>query len=91
LATDTHGKTRVKAKTVDLLVPAEAEFVPPWHGYDLGHWPADLAEEAALATRSDYFKTGAKAAKRRRRDVGMNTPITEVKREPCGPRYEQDS
>src|SRR5262245_13846918 len=54
---------------------------PPWHGYELGHWPAELAAEAALATSSDYFETGAKAAKRRRRDVEMNTPITRLGKE----------
>jgi 4-hydroxy-3-polyprenylbenzoate decarboxylase len=64
---------------------------PPWHGYDLGHWPAALAEEAELATKSDYFRTGAKAARKRRRDVEMNTPITQVARASRGPRYEQDS
>jgi UbiD family decarboxylase len=64
---------------------------PPWHGYDLGHWPAELAGEAALATRSDYFKTGAKAARKRRRDIDMNTPITQAERTPRGPRFEQDS
>ena len=64
---------------------------PPWHGYDLGHWPAALAEEAALATKSDYFKTGAKAARKRRRDVEMNTPISQAERTPRGPRYEQDT
>jgi 4-hydroxy-3-polyprenylbenzoate decarboxylase len=61
---------------------------PPWHGYDLGYWPADLAAEAELATKSEYFKTGAKAAKGRRKDVDMNTPISRPGAE--GPRYEKD-
>jgi UbiD family decarboxylase len=61
---------------------------PPWHGYDLGYWPAELAEEAALATKSDYFKTSAKSAKARRRDVEMNTPISKAPGK--GPRFEQD-
>jgi 4-hydroxy-3-polyprenylbenzoate decarboxylase len=47
----------------------------PWHGYELGHWPPALAEEARRATMSDYFKTGAEAEKQRRSDVTMNTPI----------------
>ena len=51
---------------------------PPWHGYDLGYWPADLAQEAELAVKGEYFKTGAKAAKARRRDVDMNTPISRI-------------
>jgi 4-hydroxy-3-polyprenylbenzoate decarboxylase len=61
---------------------------PPWHGYDLGYWPAELAKEAALATKSDYFKTSAKSAKARRRDVEMNTPISKASGK--GPRFEQD-
>jgi 3-polyprenyl-4-hydroxybenzoate decarboxylase len=48
---------------------------PPWHGYDLGHWPPSLAEQAQRATDSDYFITGAEAAKRRRDDVPMNAPV----------------
>ena len=66
----------------------------PWHGYDLGYWPAELAAEAELAMKSQHFKTGAKAAKARRRDVEMNTPITKAPgkgpRLPRGPRFEQD-
>lgn len=62
---------------------------PPWHGYDLGYWPAELAEEAALATKSDYFKTSAKSAKARRSDVEMNTPISRAPGK--GPRFEQDN
>ncbi|HKA42059.1 MAG TPA: UbiD family decarboxylase [Burkholderiales bacterium] len=67
---------------------------PPWHGYDLGYWPPELATEAALATKSAYFKTGAKAAKSRRRDVNMNTPISRPEQEAKasrGPRFEQDT
>jgi 4-hydroxy-3-polyprenylbenzoate decarboxylase len=48
---------------------------PPWHGYDLGHWPASLEEQAQRAVKSDYFKTGEEAAKRRRDDVSMNDPV----------------
>ena len=47
----------------------------PWHGYELGHWPAALAREAKLATDGDYFKTGTEAEKQRRSDILMNTPI----------------
>jgi len=67
---------------------------PPWYGHDLGFWPAELAREAELAMKGEYFKTGAKAARMRRRDVAMNTPISKVPgkdgRLPRGPRYEQD-
>jgi UbiD family decarboxylase len=41
----------------------------PWHGYDLGHWPADLA------VRSEYFELGKNLANERRSDVAMNTPV----------------
>ena len=47
----------------------------PWHGYDLGHWPPTLAEQASRATAGDYFVTGEEAAKRRRDDVAMNEPV----------------
>jgi hypothetical protein len=67
---------------------------PPWFGHDLGYWPAELAREAELATKGEYFKTGAKAARLRRRDVAMNTPISRIPGRspgsPRGPRFEQD-
>jgi UbiD family decarboxylase len=47
----------------------------PWHGYDLGYWPPELALEAERATRSEYFLTGEEAANRRRNDVAMNSPV----------------
>ena len=49
---------------------------PPWHGYDLGHWPPELARQAEMATRSDYFELGKNLANERRSDVAMNTPVT---------------
>jgi UbiD family decarboxylase len=48
---------------------------PPWHGYDLGYWPADLARQAHMATDSDYFELGKNLANERRSDVAMNTPV----------------
>ena len=48
---------------------------PPWHGYDLGHWPKQLEQQARLATESDYFSFGANLANERRSDVAMNTPV----------------
>jgi UbiD family decarboxylase len=50
----------------------------PWHGYDLGHWPEELARQAKRATDGDYFLTGAEFALQRRNDVAMNTPLTEA-------------
>lgn len=48
----------------------------PWHGYDLGYWPAHLEEQAQRAVRGDYFVTGEEIAKQRRNDVDMNTPLS---------------
>ena len=48
---------------------------PPWHGYDLGLWPAELERQAAMAVKSDYFELGRNLANERRGDVAMNTPV----------------
>ena len=48
---------------------------PPWHGYDLGHWPQELERQAELAATSDYFELGKNLANERRSDVAMNTPV----------------
>ena len=32
----------------------------PWHGYSLGRWPEEQAEEARLATQGRYYETGEK-------------------------------
>lgn len=37
----------------------------PWHGYDLGDWAAEYAEEADLAMKGEHFQTGEKLAKGR--------------------------
>jgi UbiD family decarboxylase len=47
----------------------------PWHGYDLGHWPAELARQARVAAASDYFSLGRETGNQRRNDVEMNTAI----------------
>jgi 4-hydroxy-3-polyprenylbenzoate decarboxylase len=47
----------------------------PWHGYDLGHWPAALERQAQMAARSEYFALGEELARERRRDVSMNAPV----------------
>jgi UbiD family decarboxylase len=51
---------------------------PPWFGYSLGEWPRDLDEAAERAARGDYFVTGKQLAKRRRKDVRMNTEVRNV-------------
>jgi 4-hydroxy-3-polyprenylbenzoate decarboxylase len=52
---------------------------PPWHGYDLGYWPPELARQAEMAARSDYFELGRNLANERRGDVAMNTPVEKRK------------
>jgi 4-hydroxy-3-polyprenylbenzoate decarboxylase len=37
----------------------------PWFGYSLGQWDEELEEEARLALKGDYFKTGEKLKRRR--------------------------
>ena len=52
----------------------------PWHGYDLGHWPDELARQAAMAVASDYLRLGAELAQQRRADVAMNSPVEHAPR-----------
>ena len=47
----------------------------PWFGYSLGEWSEEFDRAAELAVKSDYFKTGELIAKRRRKDVKMNTEV----------------
>ena len=47
----------------------------PWHGYDLGVWPAHLERQANMATRSEYFDFADELVKQRRDDVAMNDPV----------------
>jgi 4-hydroxy-3-polyprenylbenzoate decarboxylase len=51
----------------------------PWYGYSLGEWSDELDAAAARATAGDYFATGKELAKRRRKDVRMNTEVRNVK------------
>ncbi len=37
----------------------------PWYGYELGYWPAEFEEEAQLALKGEYYRTGEKLATRR--------------------------
>ena len=53
----------------------------PWFGYSLGEWPEELEKAAELAVRGDYFENGAMNAKRRRKDVKMNTEVRDVERQ----------
>jgi 4-hydroxy-3-polyprenylbenzoate decarboxylase len=47
----------------------------PWHGYDLGYWPAEFDRQARMAVASDYFALGRETSNQRRGDVAMNTPV----------------
>jgi len=47
----------------------------PWHGYDLGYWPAELDRQARMAAASDHFALGRETSNQRRNDVAMNTPV----------------
>jgi 4-hydroxy-3-polyprenylbenzoate decarboxylase len=49
----------------------------PWFGYSLGRWPDALQREADRAVRGDFWENGRLGAQRRRKDVGMNTEITD--------------
>jgi UbiD family decarboxylase len=55
------------------LPPLQPET--PWHGYDLGVWPANLERQAAMAARSDYFALDDELRRGRRNDVAMNDPV----------------
>jgi 4-hydroxy-3-polyprenylbenzoate decarboxylase len=48
---------------------------PPWHGYDLGHWPAELERQARMAIESNSFAVSEELAQQRRGDVEMNAPV----------------
>ena len=51
----------------------------PWFGYSLGEWSEELDHAAQLAVKSEYFETGKLIAKRRRKDVKMNTEVRTLK------------
>ena len=54
----------------------------PWFGYSLGEWSDEFDEAADRAVKGDYFKTGEMIAKRRRKDVAMNTEVRDLEDEP---------
>jgi 4-hydroxy-3-polyprenylbenzoate decarboxylase len=51
----------------------------PWFGYSLGEWSEEFDHAAQLAVKSDYFETGKLIAKRRRKDLKMNTEVRTLK------------
>ncbi len=54
----------------------------PWYGYSLGEWNDELDAAAERAVKGDYFETGKLIAKRRRKDVAMNTEIRDLDEAP---------
>ncbi|MBI4293908.1 MAG: UbiD family decarboxylase [Betaproteobacteria bacterium] len=68
---------RAKAIWEELGLP-ELKPEAPWFGYSLGHWPEEFERAAQLAVKGRYFETGKAIAKRRRKDVRMNTEIRNV-------------
>ena len=51
----------------------------PWFGYSLGEWPEELERAAERAVKGEYFETGEELAKRRRKDVRINTEVRDVR------------
>ena len=68
---------RAKAIWEELGLP-KLKPESPWYGYSLGEWPDELERAAAMAVKGDYFETGKLLAKRRRKDVGMNTEVRDM-------------
>jgi UbiD family decarboxylase len=68
---------RAKAIWEELKLP-KLKPESPWHGYSLGEWSDDLQKAADLAVKGEYFKTGELLAKRRRKDVKMNTEVRDL-------------
>ena len=62
-------------KLWDKLGLPKLEPESPWFGYPLGDWNPELDEEAKLATAGEFWQTGKKIARERRRteDVPVNT------------------
>src|SRR5437667_93229 len=76
---------RAKAIWEELGLP-KLKPESPWYGYSLGEWPDELERAAAMAVKGDYFETGKLLAKRRRKDVGMNTEVRELPGRPTSER-----
>ncbi len=68
---------RAKAIWEELGLP-KLKPESPWFGYSLGQWGEELERQAELAVKGDYFETGKKIAKLRRKDVRMNTEVRDV-------------
>jgi 4-hydroxy-3-polyprenylbenzoate decarboxylase len=61
----------------DLGLP-KLEPEAPWFGYSLGDWPDELDRAAELAVSGDCFESGDQNSKRRRKDVSMNTQVSDL-------------
>jgi UbiD family decarboxylase len=51
----------------------------PWHGYSLGRWPEENAEEAELAVQGRYYETGEKLMQRQV-PAPPGTKLSEIRR-----------
>jgi len=51
----------------------------PWHGYPLGWWPGEAAEEAELAVQGECYKTAEKLEKARTK-VGPSDTLQSMRR-----------
>jgi UbiD family decarboxylase len=69
---------RAKAIWEELGLP-KLKPEAPWFGYSLGEWPEELDRAAERAVKGEYFETGEGLAKRRRKDVRMNTEVREIR------------
>jgi len=65
---------RAKAIWEELGLPA-LKPEAPWFGYSLGDWSDDFEAAAQRAVAGDYFETGKLLAKRRRKDVRINSAV----------------
>ena len=59
----------VKALSIwkELGLPPLSDLHKPWHGYTLGYWNEEFQQEVDLAVKGEYYSTGEKAAKNRKK------------------------
>jgi 4-hydroxy-3-polyprenylbenzoate decarboxylase len=51
----------------ELGLPPLSELRKPWYGQTLGYWKEELEEEANLAVKGDYYLSGEKWSRRRKK------------------------
>jgi len=50
-----------------LELPKLSELRRPWFGYPLGYWSEEFEEEEELAVKGDYYVTGEKFSRQRKK------------------------